>query len=227
VIAESESYPKSELDAAIELARAMGVSIVRARTQELEREEYASNATDRCYHCKLELFSHMATIADDLGFRWIAYGANHDDLGDYRPGQQAGQDVGARAPLIEAGLTKPEIRHISKQLNLPTWDKPAMACLSSRFPYGVRITAELLARVEAAEEYLRAELGFREVRVRHHDDVARLELGADEMDRLLDRDLRTQISRRLKALGYYHVAVELEGYRSGSMNAGITGSSNG
>lgn len=227
VIAESESYPRRERDEAVALARDMGVDIVRVNTKELQNEEYASNPENRCYYCKQELFVHLARVAGERGIKWIAYGANHDDLGDYRPGQQAGRDAGARAPMIEAGLTKPEIRYISRQLNLPTWDKPAMACLSSRFPYGTRITGELLARIEAAEEYLRADLGFRDVRVRHHGEIARLEIGPAEMDRLLQADLRTQISRKLKTLGYRYVAMELEGYRTGSLNAAILERSNG
>ncbi|HEX5323382.1 MAG TPA: hypothetical protein VFW40_06315, partial [Capsulimonadaceae bacterium] len=148
-------------------------------------------------------------------------GANHDDLGDYRPGQQAAKEFGARAPLLEAGLTKAEIRHLSRQLGLSTWNKPALACLSSRFPYGTRITAELLARLDAAEDYLRHDLGFLQVRVRHHDTIARIEIDPAEMDRLLDPGLRAQISEKLKALGYTYVAVELSGYKSGSLNAGM------
>ncbi|MDR3707036.1 MAG: ATP-dependent sacrificial sulfur transferase LarE [Capsulimonadaceae bacterium] len=221
-IAVSESYPRRERDSALALAKDLGIPVEVVETREIEREEYAANPANRCYYCKLELFSHLSRIARDRGIRWLAYGANHDDLGDYRPGQEAGREVGARAPLIEAGLTKAEIRHVSHEIGLPTWDKPAMACLSSRFPYGARITKELLARVEAAEDFLRADLGFREVRVRHHDTVARIEVGADEVDRMLSRDLRMQITTRLKELGYLHVAVDLEGFRSGSMNAVLT-----
>jgi uncharacterized protein len=221
VIALSESYPKRERDDALALGEALNIPIVTVEARELDNESYASNPTNRCYFCKAELFTHLARVAGERGIRWIAYGANHDDLGDYRPGQTAAQEFGARAPLLEAGLTKAEIRHLSKQLALPTWDKPALACLSSRFPYGTRITAELLARLDAAEDYLRHDLGFRQVRVRHHDTIARLEVDAGEMDRLLDPGLRQQISERLKALGYTYVAVELGGYTSGSLNAGL------
>jgi uncharacterized protein len=221
VIALSESYPAREREEAVALAEAMGVPLVTVETGELENEAYASNPTNRCYYCKQELFTHLARVATERGIRWIAYGANHDDLGDYRPGQVAAKEFGARAPLLEVGLTKPEIRFLSKELGLPTWDKPAMACLSSRFPYGTRITAELLARLDAAEDYLRHDLGFRQVRVRHHDTIARLEVAVEEMERLLDPELRQQISDRLKALGYTYVAVELSGYRSGSLNAEI------
>ncbi|HEY3330038.1 MAG TPA: ATP-dependent sacrificial sulfur transferase LarE [Capsulimonadaceae bacterium] len=221
VMAISESYPRREQAEARELAAAIGVPLVTVETDELSNEQYASNPVNRCYYCKLELFVHLSKVAKERGIRWLAYGANHDDLGDYRPGQVAASEFGARAPLIEAGLTKPEIRHISRELGLPTWSKPAMACLSSRFPYGTRITAELLAKVEQAEDYLRGELGFRQVRVRHHDTIARIEIAADEMGRLLDPDLRDQVSARIKALGYAFVAVELAGFRSGSLNVGV------
>ncbi len=221
VIALSESYPKREMRDALALADAIGVPVLTVDARELENESYAANPTNRCYFCKAELFTHLARVAEVRGIRWIAYGANHDDLGDYRPGQQAAQEWGARAPLLEAGLTKAEIRHLSKSLGLPTWDKPALACLSSRFPYGTRITAELLGRLDDAEDYLRHNLGFRQVRVRHHDAIARLEVDPAEMGRLLQPALRQQISERLKELGYTYVAVELSGYRSGSLNVGI------
>lgn len=219
VVALSESYPKRERDEAVALAARIGVPLVTVETRELENESYASNPADRCYYCKTELFVHLSAVARDRSIRWIAYGANHDDLGDYRPGQQAAREFGVRAPLIEVGLTKPEIRHLSKELGLSTWDKPAMACLSSRFPYGTRITAQLLARLDAAEDFLRHDLGFRQIRVRHHDSIARLEVDAAEIDRMLDPDLRQRISDRLKELGYTYVAMELTGYRSGSLNA--------
>jgi len=221
LIAVSESYPKRERDEAVALALEMGIPLITVETGELANERYASNPVDRCYYCKQELFVHLAKAARDRGFRWVAYGANHDDLGDHRPGHKAANECGARAPLLEVGLSKPEIRRLSKQLGLKTWDKPAMACLSSRFPYGTRITADLLARLDAAEDYLRHDLAFRQVRVRHHDAIARLEVALDEMPRLLDPDLRTQISHKLKSLGYTFVAVELTGYQSGSLNAAI------
>ena len=221
VIALSESYPKREQEDALALAAAIGVPVLTVDARELDNDAYASNPTNRCYYCKAELFTHLAHVARERNISWIAYGANHDDLGDYRPGQQAAQEFGARAPLLEVGLTKAEIRHLSKVLGLATWDKPALACLSSRFPYGTRITAELLARLDAAEDYLRHDLGFRQVRVRHHDTIARLEVDPAEMNRLLEPGLRQQISGRLKELGYTYVAVELGGYKSGSLNAGL------
>jgi uncharacterized protein len=222
-IALSESYARRERDEALALAAQLGVPVVTVDARELDDENYASNPANRCYYCKMELFTHLSRVAEERGIRWIAYGANHDDLGDYRPGQQAAKEFGVRAPLLEVGMTKAEIRHLSKQLGLPTWDKPAMACLSSRFPYGTRITAELLARLDAAEDYLRHDLGFRQVRVRHHDTIARLEVATDEMNRLLDPALREQISAKLKELGYTYVALELGGYRSGSLNAALNG----
>jgi uncharacterized protein len=227
LIAVSESYPKRECEEAEALAAEMGIPVVTVETSELANDAYAANPTNRCYYCKQELFVHLARAARERGFRWVAYGANHDDLGDYRPGHQAAQECGARAPLLEVGLTKAEIRHLSRQLGLKTWDKPALACLSSRFPYGTRITAELLQRLDKAEEYLRHELGFRQVRVRHHDTIARLEIGIDEMPRLWDESLRTRISDTLKKLGYTYVAVELTGYRSGSLNAGVGAAADG
>ena len=221
VIALSESYARREKDDALALAAAMGIPVLTVEAKELEDENYASNPTNRCYYCKTELFSHLSRVASERGIRWIAYGANHDDLGDYRPGQVAASEFGVLAPLLEAGLTKAEIRHLSKSLGLATWDKPALACLSSRFPYGTRITAELLSRLDDAEDYLRHDLGFKQVRVRHHDTVARLEVDPVEMDRLMDAGLRGQISDKLKALGYTYVAVELGGYKSGSLNANL------
>ena len=221
VIALSESYARREKDDALALAAALGIPVLTVQAQELQDENYASNPTNRCYYCKTELFSHLSRVASERGIRWIAYGANHDDLGDYRPGQVAASEFGALAPLLEAGLTKAEIRHLSRSLGLPTWDKPALACLSSRFPYGTRITAELLSRLDDAEDYLRHDLGFKQVRVRHHDTIARLEVDPAEMDRLMAADLRNQISDKLKALGYTYVAVELGGYKSGSLNANL------
>lgn len=227
VIALSESYAKREMRDALALAEAIGIPVLTVEAHELDNEDYASNPTNRCYFCKAELFTHLSQVARERGIPWIAYGANHDDLGDYRPGHQAAKEFAARAPLLEVGMTKAEIRHLSRALGLPTWDKPAMACLSSRFPYGTRITAELLARLDAAEDFLRHDLAFRQVRVRHHDTIARLEVGADEMERLLQPELRGQISDRLKELGYTYVAVELTGYKSGSLNATLSGAEHG
>jgi uncharacterized protein len=218
VIAVSESYAWREREEALTLAASIGINVVTVAARELADENYSANGPDRCYHCKTELFSHLLRIARERGLQSVVFGANVDDLGDYRPGHKAAEEAGARAPLLEAGLTKAEIRTLSKRLGLPTWDKPAMACLSSRVPHGTRITPELLTRLDEAEDYLRHDLGFRQIRVRHHDEIARLEVDPLEMDRLLDMSLREQISRQLKSLGYRYVAVELTGYRMGSLN---------
>ena len=218
VIASSETYPSAEVEAAKDLARGLGFRLIGIETSEIGIEEFARNAPDRCYHCKLELFGKLKEIAAREGLAWVLHGANVDDLGDYRPGQKAAQELGIRAPLQEADFTKAEIREASKELGLPTWDKPSLACLASRFPYGTRIAPDTLARVDKAEQFLR-ELGFRQVRVRHHGDIARIEVEADELPRLLAPDVRERIAARLKEIGYLYVTVDIEGYRTGSMNA--------
>jgi uncharacterized protein len=220
VIASSETYPSAEVEDAKDLARDLGFRLISIHTDELESEAFARNAPDRCYHCKLELFGKLKEIAAKEGLAWIAHGANVDDLGDYRPGQRAAQELGVRAPLQEAGFTKAEIRELSKKLGLPTWDKPSLACLASRFPYGTRITPDELSKVDKAEQILR-NLGFRQVRVRHHDTIARIEIESAEMPRLLD--LREEIVSRFKELGYLYVTLDIEGYRTGSMNAALKG----
>lgn len=217
VTARSPSYPQAEMDEAIRLAREIGIRHEFIDTEELENPQYAANPTNRCYFCKGELFTKLRPIADRLGFRHIVHGATMDDLGDYRPGSQAAQEHGARAPLQEAGLTKEEIRDLSRRWSLPTWDKPAFACLSSRFPYGNLITLEKLNRVEAAEHFLRVN-GFRQFRVRHHETIARVELPVEEMPRLLDDGLRRHLVAQFKSLGFQYVTLDLAGFRSGSMN---------
>jgi len=217
-IAGSAVYPSSEIQAADELARGMGVRLIRIRTTELENQAFARNSPDRCYHCKVELFGKLREIAAREGLNRVVHGANADDLADYRPGQRAAEELNVRAPLQEAGLTKAEIRELSKRLGLPTWDKPSLACLASRIPYGTPITVETLKQVDQAEEFLRS-LGFRQVRVRHHGTVARIEVEPEELPRLLEIGLREQIADRLKELGYLYVTVDIEGYRTGSMNA--------
>jgi uncharacterized protein len=217
-IASSETYPSAEIEAAETLAAEMGVRMISIRTDELENEAFARNAPDRCYHCKTELFSKLKGIAEENGLAWVVHGGNVDDLGDYRPGQKAAEELGVRAPLQEVGLTKAEIRDLSKQLGLPTWDKPSFACLSSRFPYGTPITPDALVQIDEAEKLLRS-LGFRQVRVRHHGTIARIEVDPEELPRLLDPKVRDRIAARLKELGYLYVTVDIEGYRTGSMNA--------
>jgi uncharacterized protein len=217
VTADSETYPEGELAEAKRLAALIGVRHVVVRTDELANPEYARNGANRCFFCKEELFTHLAPIAAREGCRALVYGANVDDLGDHRPGMQSAKQRGVRAPMIEAELTKQEIRDLSRALGLPTWDKPSFACLSSRFQYGDRITAEKLRQVDAAEAFLKS-LGFRQFRVRHHDRLARLELGRDEIARLWEDGRHEAIVTRFRELGYVYVAVDLAGFQSGSAN---------
>ena len=186
-------------------------------TSELENPEYQANDGRRCYHCKSELFTHLKAIAEAEGYAQIAYGANVDDMSDWRPGHQAARERQVRSPLYEAGMTKPEIREVAKRMGLPNWSKPAMACLSSRIPYGTPVTAETLAKIEAAENVLRAE-GLEQFRVRHHDTVARIEVPRSEFARLLAGDTADRIVAGVKAAGYLYVTLDLQGFRSGSMN---------
>jgi uncharacterized protein len=213
VTADSETYPAEELDEARRLAALMGARHRVVRTEELANPEYARNGANRCFFCKEELFVRLAPIAADEGIATLVYGANVDDLGDHRPGMKAAADRGVRAPLIETGLTKAEIR----ELGLPTWDKPSFACLSSRFQYGDRITADKLRQVDAAESFVRS-LGFRQFRVRHHDRLARLEIPLDELPRLWEEGRHEAIVTRLRELGYVYVTVDLAGFQSGSAN---------
>src|SRR5438552_5796892 len=217
VTADSESYAEGELDEARRLAARIGLRHVVIRTRELENPSYAENPPNRCFFCKEELFTRLAPVAAAEGFRHLAYGATVDDLGDHRPGMVSAGQRGVQAPLVEAGLGKAEIRELSRAFGLPTWDKPSFACLSSRFQYGDRITAENLRRVDAAEEYVRS-LGFRQFRVRHHDRLARLEIPLDEMARLWEDGRHEAIVRRFRELGYVYVAVDLSGFQSGSAN---------
>jgi pyridinium-3,5-biscarboxylic acid mononucleotide sulfurtransferase len=217
VIASSETYPSAEVDAAVALARQLDFNLIQIHTDELSNEEFVQNTQDRCYYCKSELFGKLKTIADERVVAWVADGANHDDLDDFRPGSKAAQCLGVRSPLREAGLTKADIRELSKRLDLPTWNKPSLACLSSRFPYGSRITREVLTKLDKAEAFLRG-LGFRQLRVRHHDDIARIEVEVQDIPRLMESETRAKVAREFRALGYLYVTVDLEGYMSGSMN---------
>jgi uncharacterized protein len=217
VTARSASYPELELDEATALASALGATHLVVDTHEMEHESYVSNPSNRCYHCKTELWDTLAPIAAERKIVALVDGFNADDVGDYRPGAVAAREHGVRSPLLEAGLTKQEIRVLSREMGLPTWDKPAMACLSSRVPYGERISREKLEQIDRAEQLLR-ELGFRQVRVRHHGDVARIELPPEDMPRFFAEDLAEPITRRIKQLGFQYVTLDLQGYRSGSMN---------
>src|ERR1041384_7223543 len=219
ITADSASYPERHRQLAIRIARDFGLRHTIIHTGELERAEYRANPVNRCYYCKHELYTHLSRIAAARD-AVVVDGNNADDRGDYRPGRQAAREFGVRSPLDEVNLTKPEIRTLSRQAGLPTWDEPASACLSSRIPYHHEVTNEKLRMVEQAEDALRA-LGFRVCRVRHHDTLARLELGRDEIARALDEGMRDDILRALRAVGYRQVAVDLQGYRMGSLNEGI------
>jgi uncharacterized protein len=190
-------------------------------TRELDDPRYVANAADRCYFCKDELFGHLEPLARRLDLAHVVYGMNADDRGDWRPGQRAARERGVRAPLDEAGLTKADIRALARHLGLPIWDKPALACYSSRIPYGTPVTVEALAQIGRAERALR-QLGFRQVRVRHHDRVARIELDPDDFPRLLDPELRGEVVAAVRRAGYPYVALDLLGYRSGSLNEALT-----
>ena len=217
VTADSETYPAGELQEARRLAGELGMRHLVVSTRELQNPDYAKNPVNRCFFCKEELFVTLAPIAEREGYRTLVYGANMDDLGDHRPGMQSARQRGVRAPMIEAGLSKAEIRDLSRRLGLSTWDKPSFACLSSRFQYGDPITAEKLRQVDAAEEIVRS-LGFRQFRVRHHDRLARLEIPREEMARLWEDGRDRIIVERLRALGYTYVTVDLAGFVSGSAN---------
>jgi uncharacterized protein len=220
VTADSPSYPDHHRQLAHRVADAFSLRHEVIRTAELERPEYAANPVNRCYYCKHELYSTLVAIAAERGFAAVADGSNADDRGDYRPGRQAAREFGVRSPLDEVGLTKDEIRELSRRAGLPTWDEPASACLSSRIPYETPITIEKLRLVERAEDALR-DLGLRVCRVRHHDTLARLELGPDELLRAVEPSVRAEIVRRLRDLGYRHVTIDLQGYRMGSLNEGV------
>ncbi|MER3437371.1 MAG: ATP-dependent sacrificial sulfur transferase LarE [Chloroflexota bacterium] len=211
----SQTYAAEEMAEAQELARRIGAEHIMVQTMELTDPRYASNTHQRCFFCKTELYSKLADVARERGLRVIIDGTNADDLADFRPGMRAARQWGVRSPLLEVGLTKAEIRELSQEMGLPTWDKPAAACLSSRFQYGDPITVEKLRQVAAAESFLRG-LGFRGFRVRHHDAVARLEFPREAIPEVLDRS--EEIVAGVKAAGYQFVALDLEGYRTGSMN---------
>jgi len=246
VIADSPSLPRRELEEALDIAEKFALPVRVVRTREFDNPNYTANPANRCYFCKHELFTELEPIAVAEGFAVIAYGENASDIGDFRPGAQAAKEFQVRAPLKEAGLTKAEIRELSAELGLPTADKPQMACLSSRIPYGETVTPEKLRMIEAAENVLR-DLGFYDVRVRHHElnskseirnpkldepgaspfsssgplSLARIEVGPAEIKRLLDETISSQVAAALKEIGYAHVTMDLQGYRRGSLNQQI------
>jgi uncharacterized protein len=213
----SPSYPAFELEEASELAKKIGVSLITENSYEMDIPGYAENSPRRCFFCKTELFNICFDKAKKLCIKNVIYGATLSDLGDFRPGMDAAREVGAIAPLLEAELSKEEIRELSRRMGLSTWDKPQMACLSSRIPYGITVTEDKLKTIALSELFLR-QLGLRQFRVRYHEKIARIEIDEDEFEKLLTRDLRTKISKRLKELGFAYVTIDIEGYRSGSMN---------
>jgi len=219
VTADSASYPEHHRQLALQIAHDFGLRHQVIQTRELERPEYRANPANRCYYCKHELYTHLSRLAAGRG-AIVVDGNNADDRGDYRPGRQAAREFGVRSPLDEVDLEKAEIRELSHRAGLPTWDEPASACLSSRIPYHTEVTDEKLRTIERAEQAIRA-LGFRVFRVRHHDDLARIEIARAEMPRALDPDVGAAIVRELKAVGYKYVSLDLQGYRTGSLNEGL------
>jgi uncharacterized protein len=217
VTAASASYPESHRAMAERVVAQFGIPHRFVETHEMENADYRANRADRCYHCKSELFRVLGTLRDELGFDAIAYGVNTDDTGDFRPGHRAADERGVLSPLLAAALGKQEIRTLSRVAGLPTAELPASACLSSRLPYGTEVTVERLRQVEAGEQRLRA-LGFRQVRLRHHGPLARVEIAPDEISRALEVDMARRIVEAIKPLGFRWVSLDLEGYRTGSLN---------
>lgn len=220
VTADSESLAAAQREQALDVARRFGFAHRMVRTREIDDPRYARNAEDRCYHCKSELFRHLIPLAEREGFAHVAYGLIVDDLSDYRPGHRAADEAGVRAPLAEAGLSKDDIRTLSRELDLPTWDLPASPCLSSRVPYGTTVTPENLRRIDRAESGLRA-LGFRELRVRHLGDAARVEIAREEMGRLGAPGMREKTLAAVRSAGYTEVTIDPEGYRRGRLNEAL------
>jgi uncharacterized protein len=218
VIADSPSLARTQLNNAVAFATEQQIPLEVISTSELDRPEYTRNDGQRCFHCKDELFAVMENLRAERGFDAIAYGVNQDDQGDFRPGQKAARQHHVAAPLLQAGLTKQEIRELARQAGLRIWDKPASACLSSRIEYGRPVTREALAVVEQGEDAIRA-LGFRQFRVRHHGDIVRIEIDREELERALNPAMASQFTAIFKALGFKFVTLDLEGFRSGSMNA--------
>src|SRR5947207_2376462 len=217
VIASSPAYAAEETEEALAVAEQMGISVMTVETHELEDERYVANDFNRCYFCKTELFTQLQPLAKQHNLRHIAYGVNTDDDGDFRPGQRAAREFSVRGPLKEAGMGKREIRAVARLLGVPVWDKPAMACFSSRIPYGNKVDIATLQMIYKAEKLLR-DLGFRQVRVRHHDKIARIEVERTELPRLFEDQISRVVTDGLRKIGYTYVTVDLIGYRTGSMN---------
>jgi uncharacterized protein len=216
----SEIYPKRETDGAVKFTRDRGIEHILFQSDEMNLSAFVSNRPDRCYYCKRSLFEKLVAIAQEKGIECVAHAANMDDLGDYRPGLRAAKEMGVMAPLVDVGLRKEEIRFLSKEIGLSTWDKPAMSCLATRIPYGSTVTAEKLKMIEQSEAFL-FDKGIRQCRVRHHGSVARIELEGPGLRMIMGDELRKAIVRKFKEIGFLHVAVDLEGYVSGSMNRAL------
>ena len=217
VIASSETYPEKERDEAVKLAKKLNVRHKVIQTKELENPDFAHNPPERCYFCKMELFSKLKDIAESEGIPHVLDGSNFEDVSDFRPGAKAAEELGVRSPLKEAGLVKEEIRKLSKYVDLPTWNKPSLACLSSRFPYFTEIEPESLKQVAQAEEFLKG-LGFNQVRVRHHGQIARVEIEPREFSKIVEKATKEKIINAFKKFGFIYITLDLAGFRSGSMN---------
>jgi uncharacterized protein len=217
---DSASYPTFQRELADQLTRQFGLRHEIILTEEFDDPDYTSNPPNRCYYCKSELYTRLVGLAVERGFEVICDGTNVDDVGDFRPGREAARERGVRSPLLECGLTKSDIRELSRRAELPTWNEPASACLSSRVPYGQLVTIEKVSTIDKAEMALK-KLGFRQVRVRHHDDIARIEIAKGEMPRALDPEMALRMAAALKELGFKYVTLDLEGYRTGSLNEAL------
>ncbi|PJI08829.1 MULTISPECIES: ATP-dependent sacrificial sulfur transferase LarE [Clostridium] len=217
VTAKSSTYPEREFKEAVKYAQEIGAKHKTIISEELDIKGYVSNPKNRCYYCKKELFTKLKKEADNFGTKYVLDGSNSDDMNDYRPGMKAAEELGITSPLKEAGLTKDDIRTLSKKLDLPTWNKPSFACLSSRFPYGNKITKEKLNMIDRAETFL-LDLGFKQLRVRCHDTIARIEISPDEMENFLNSKIIMEVNKKLKEIGFLYVTLDLGGYISGNMN---------
>lgn len=217
ITARSSTYPEREFNEACKYIEGIGAEHIVIFSEELDIEGFSKNPSDRCYYCKKELMTHVKNIAQEHGITNLLDGTNYDDIGDYRPGMTAAKEIGVRSPLKEAEFTKNDIRTLSKAMGIPSWNKPSFACLASRFPYGHEITREKLKMVEKAEQFL-IDLGFRQLRVRHHGDIARIEVSSEEMTKLFDVEQMNKIVKELKSIGFKYVTMDMQGYRTGSMN---------
>lgn len=217
ITAKSSTYPEREFKEAVKYIETIGAKHIVIISEELEIEGFASNPVNRCYYCKKELFSKIRKVADDNNINAVLDGSNADDVGDFRPGMKAAKELEVISPLKDAGLTKNDIRELSKRLGVPTWNKPSFACLSSRFPYGNEITVEKLSMVERAEQFL-MDLGFKQIRVRHHGDIARVEVNAEDRNKFFSIEMMDKVANELKSIGFKYVTLDLLGYRTGSMN---------